>query len=43
MNRRVGWVLAGVIVGILAVGPLESRSAAGTGPATIGSRTASRR
>ena len=35
MNRRVGWVLAGVIVGILAVGPLESRSEAGTGPATI--------
>lgn len=35
MTRRVGWVLAGVFVGILAVGPLESRSEAGTGPATI--------
>jgi hypothetical protein len=35
MNRRVGWVLAGVFVGILAVGPLESSSEAGTGPATI--------
>ena len=35
MNRRVGWVLAGVIAGILAVGPWESRSEAGTGPAVI--------
>ena len=35
MTRRVGWVLAGVIAGILAVGPWESRSEAGTGPAVI--------
>jgi hypothetical protein len=35
MNRRVGWVLMGAIVGILAVGPWQSRSEAGTGPATI--------
>ena len=35
MNKRVGWVLAGAIVGILVAGPLESRSEAGTGPATI--------
>ena len=35
MNRRVGWMLAGAIVGILAVGPWQSRSEAGTGPATI--------
>ena len=35
MKTRVGWVLAGLIVGVLAVGPWQSRSAAGTGPATI--------
>lgn len=35
MNRRVGWVLTGAIVGILAAGPWQSRSEAGTGPATI--------
>ena len=35
MNSRVGWVLTGAIVGILAVGPWQSRSEAGTGPATI--------
>jgi hypothetical protein len=35
MKIRVGWVLAGLVVGVLAVGPLQSRSAAGTGPATI--------
>ena len=34
MNRKVGWMLAGAIVGILAVGPWQS-SEAGTGPATI--------
>ena len=34
MNRRVGWMLAGAIVGILAVGPWQN-SEAGTGPATI--------
>ena len=35
MNRRVGWVLIGAIVGILGVGPWQSLSEAGTGPATI--------
>ena len=35
MKTRVGWVLAGLIVGVLAVGPWQSHSAAGTGPATI--------
>jgi hypothetical protein len=35
MNRRLGWMLAGVLVGILAVGPLQGRSEAGTGKATI--------
>ncbi len=35
MNRKVGWMLTGAIVGILAVGPWQSRSEAGTGPATI--------
>ena len=35
MKTRVGWVLAGTIVGVLAVGPWPSFSAAGTGPAVI--------
>jgi hypothetical protein len=35
MKSRVGWVLTGLIVGVLAVGPWQSHSAAGTGPATI--------
>lgn len=35
MSRKVGWMLAGAIAGILAVGPWQSRSEAGTGPATI--------
>jgi hypothetical protein len=35
MKTRVGCVLAGLIVGVLAVGPWQSYSAAGTGPATI--------
>jgi hypothetical protein len=35
MTTRVGWVLAGLIVGVLAAGPWQSHSAAGTGPATI--------
>ena len=35
MNSRVGWVVTGAIIGILAVGPWQSRSEAGTGPATI--------
>ena len=34
MKIRVGWVLAGTIAGVLAVGP-QSFSAAGTGPAVI--------
>ena len=35
MNRKVGWLLAGVIVGVVAVGPWQNSSEAGTGPATI--------
>lgn len=35
MNKRVGWLLAGAVLGILAAGPGLSRSEAGTGPATI--------
>jgi hypothetical protein len=35
MNRKVGWLLAGMIVGIVAVGPWQARSEAGTGKATI--------
>ncbi|MGZ8717452.1 MAG: hypothetical protein ACXWYO_10115 [Gaiellaceae bacterium] len=35
MSKRVGWLLAGAIAGIVAVGPWQSRSEAGTGPATI--------
>jgi hypothetical protein len=35
MKSRAGWVLAGAIVGVLAVGPWQSFSAAGTGPAKI--------
>ena len=35
MNRKVGWLLAGALVGVLAAGPLQARSEAGTGPATI--------
>jgi hypothetical protein len=35
MTSRVGWVLAGLIAGVLAVGPWQSQSEAGTGPATI--------
>lgn len=35
MKSRAGWMLAGLIVGVLAVGPWQSFSAAGTGPATI--------
>lgn len=35
MKRKVGWLLTGAIVGIVAVGPWQSRSEAGTGPATI--------
>jgi hypothetical protein len=35
MNRRFGWMLAGAFVGVLAVGPLQGWSEAGTGKATI--------
>jgi hypothetical protein len=35
MNKKVGWLLAGAVVAMLAVGPLQARSEAGTGPATI--------
>jgi hypothetical protein len=35
MKTRVGCVFAGLIVGVVAVGPWQSSSAAGTGPATI--------
>ena len=35
MNSKVGWMVAGAIAGILAVGPWQSSSNAGTGPATI--------
>lgn len=35
MRQRLGWVVAGGIVGVLALGPWQNRSAAGTGPATI--------
>ena len=35
MKRKFGWLLAGVIVGVIAVGPWQNSSEAGTGPATI--------
>jgi hypothetical protein len=35
MNRRIGLLLVGAAVGVLAAGPGMSRSEAGTGPATI--------
>lgn len=35
MRQSLGWLVAGGIVGVLALGPWQSRSAAGTGPATI--------
>ena len=35
MKQRLGWLLAGALAGMLTLGPLESRSEAGTGPATI--------
>ena len=35
MNSKVGWLLTGAIVGIVAVGPWQTRSEAGTGKATI--------
>ncbi|MDQ3067175.1 MAG: hypothetical protein M3R12_08520 [Actinomycetota bacterium] len=35
MNKKVGWFLVGTLAGVLVVGPWQSRSEAGTGPATI--------
>lgn len=35
MKRRIGWLVAGAVAGVLAMGPWQSRSEAGTGPATI--------
>lgn len=35
MNGKLGWMLAGAIVSVIAAGPWQSRSEAGTGPATI--------
>ena len=35
MSKRLGWLLAGAAAGLLAAGPWQSRSEAGTGPATI--------
>ena len=35
MNRKLGWLLAGALVGIFAASPSQSRSEASTGPATI--------
>ncbi|HUP33184.1 MAG TPA: hypothetical protein VM184_09150 [Gaiellaceae bacterium] len=34
MNRNV-WLLTGLVVGVIAAGPWQTRSEAGTGPATI--------
>ncbi len=35
MNRRLSWLLVGVVAGVVAAGPSQSRSEASTGPATI--------
>jgi hypothetical protein len=35
MNRSAIWLVAGLVVGIVATGPWQSRSEAGTGPAMI--------
>ena len=35
MKQRIGLLVAGGVIGVLAFGPLQSRSEAGTGPATI--------
>lgn len=35
MKHRIGWLVAGAVAGILAIGPWESRSEAGTVPGTI--------
>jgi hypothetical protein len=35
MNKRIGWLVAGALVGMLVVSPWQSRSEAGTGPGAI--------
>jgi hypothetical protein len=35
MLQRIGLLVAGAVIGVLAIGPWQSRSEAGTGPATI--------
>jgi hypothetical protein len=35
MKKRLGWVIVGALVGVLAAGPAMTRSEAGTGPALI--------
>jgi hypothetical protein len=35
MNKRIGLLLAGALIGVLAAGPAMTRSEAGTGPALI--------
>jgi hypothetical protein len=35
MKSRIGWMLAGALVGVLVFGPWHARSDAATGPATI--------
>ncbi len=35
MRHRIVWLVAGAVAGLLALGPWQSRSEAGTGPATI--------
>ena len=35
MKHRLGWLLAGAAAGVLATGPWQNASQAGTGPATI--------
>ena len=35
MKQRIGLLVAGAVIGVLAIGPLQGRSEAGTGPATI--------
>ena len=35
MKQRIGLLVAGAVIGVLTIGPLQGRSEAGTGPATI--------
>lgn len=35
MRHRIGWLVVGMVVGGLAIGPWQGRSEAGTGPAMI--------